>query len=316
MLFHELKKHVDIPVFKGIPNALDYISYSNLYYKAIEKNTYEIYGKSATMLDATKVMNGFGNVAYFHWFPDIFKQTKAELGRFYQPTFSLAAQSEFSDYLHGLTHLRSRSEHTFLGEILAVPDNLYSNGVGYSTFIEMNRNIHLNQCTQLLFDLFELDKQRISYKLLYKTNIIYNTFFFQKEENTHYKIYLEEYFKVDIPTKRTGMDYLTNPANPFEIRLGNNTIRAIYMDIKFKEFGSQKKAFIHTSVADSSKESCANIFSTKEEDFWINKIHEILRSDSSKSQLQQIVNSTITKDSSAQKLAVDTIKELYECVTN
>jgi len=310
MLFHELEKIVKLPPFKGVPNAIDFMPYSKFYFQAIEKCTYGKYGKEATMLDATKVMNEFGNVGYFHWFPDIFKTTKKELGKFYQPRFALA-ESEFTDFIHGLTHLRSRSEHTFLGETLAVPDNLYNNGVGFGIFMQMNRDTPVKDCKEILYNQFKLHEEKIPPRRLLTMHIMHNTFFFQKEENTHYQIYLDGYFKVDIPTKRIAKDYLINPQNPFEQRLGYNTLRTIYLDMKFIEMGSKKKPFIHTAPADSCKESCKNIFTTKEEDFWIKKIYQSLIRGSTKKLLQKIVNTTSSKDSYAQKLATHTIKEIY-----
>lgn len=312
MLYEDLEKFVKLVPFKGIPNALDYVPYSKAYYKVLEQYTYETYGKEATMLDATKVMNQFGNVAYFHWFPEMFKTEQNKLGPFYQPTFTLAARSEFTDYLHGLTHLRSRSEHTFLGEAMAVPDNLFSNGIGYGAFSVINADRSLEDCNLSLYETFELKNSMLPFRYLYRTDIIFETFFFQNEENKHYKIYREGHFKSDIPSTRVNLEFLFNPNNVFEERLAHNTIRAIFMDMKFREFSSLKKAFINTAPSDSSKESCSIIFTTDEEDQWIDKIDGILKSDSRKFELQTIINTTSERDSKAQKLAADTIKELFE----
>lgn len=290
---------------------MDYRAHAKSYYKIIERNTVRKFGAHATTYDAKTMMNHFGNLLFFSWFPDIFPTDKERLQELWRPTFSLVGRSKYADFLHGLTHIRSRSEHTNMGESVLVPDNLYALGIRYSNYFNINRDKRLEECSLSPFDQFELGNEPISYKKLFLLNVRFDAYKYQDKNMVLYeKSYLEGMFKKDFPNEKPSEKFLTHPLNAFEKRLSKNVVRAIYMDEKFKWYGSSKKSFIHTPVSTSIKEPYFIIFSNKEEDQWIEKISAALYRSNTNSKLGEIFNTTNTKDSIPQQIAKNTIKEL------
>ncbi len=307
------EKNRPINIFEGIPTAMDYMPYSRRYYKMVKNTVVATFGEHANMLQATRAMNSHGNVLYFTWFPDLYNTEKETLGQFYRPQFRLAGGNKFADYLHGLTHIRSRSEHTNMGEALVIPDNYYTVGVRYQNYLNTNKDKLLIDCTLSPYEEFGMANNKISYKKLWLMNIRFDTFKYQTKTMTFYKeIYKEAVFKADFPDERASEDFLKEPINPFETRLSYNIIRSIFMDEKFKMFSSQHKAFIHTPIATSIKESHTLIFTDTIEDEWIDKLTNLTKSANPVKSLGEIINTTTKQDDYPQKIAANTAKEIIE----
>ena len=67
-------------------------------------------------------------------------------------------------------------------------------------------------------------------------------------------------------------------------------------------FGSTQKSFIHTPISISSTEPLKLAFTTKVEDSWISKVHDLLVSENGAKKLKSIVNSTDKGDPSSKIL--------------
>jgi len=309
----------DLPIdkeplpFKGIPNAYDFIPYSKLYYKLVEQRTVEEFGPHATLHQANKSMSLHGNVRFFKWFPDLFGTNKEELGKFYQRKFNLVAQNHFTDFVHGLTHIRSRSEHTNLGEALVVPDNLYMNGAPYPKYYDLNKGLKLSECKQSPYEQLGIGNARFPYLKVYNMSVRSRAYSFQREAfDLYHGIYKKDQIKADFPKEQPSVKFFTNPLNPYEDRLSHNVVRTIYMDEKFKMKSSQQKSFIHTPVSVSCTEHYSLVFTEAEEDHWIDKIHQGVKMKMGKTRLSSISGITTHKDTDAHKIADCTIKTLSE----
>jgi len=305
--------NIEIRPFKGIPSAYDFILCNNRYFESVKKLTIELFGENATMLQASRSMNKHGNIDFFRSFPDLFNVSKETLKDCWEPEFGLAHNNPYADYLHGLSHIRSRSSHTCIGEALLVPDNFYNIGARYSEYALLNKTKTLNECKASPYEIFDLAKKPIPHQKLHLMSIRFSASRFQDRENYFYKnIYKEGLHKVEMPTERVSNHFLTQPLNHFEDRLSHNVVRAIYMDEKFKKYGSKQTSFIHTPVSVSHKESYQLLFSNEEQDHWIQLIADAIKSDKAQLRLQKIVNTTGTHSSDAQQMAKETILLLEE----
>jgi len=303
-----------ISPFKGIPNSWDFLPYNELFYDSVRLKTEERYGKHATLVDLSYAMNTFGNVKFFEWFPDLYKSKEELLSNedeqikaYWQTTFPTINDNEFGDYLHALTHIRSLSAHTNMGEAMLIPDNFYNIGVNFPIFTTTNKELKLEDCSQSPYETFKLGSLPIKPEKLFILNIRACSWTHNRRVKGMYKDHVG---LADFPEENVSDKFLRKPKNPFEERLAYNTVRAIYMDEKFKALGSSKVSFIHTPVNISSKESYLLAYTDKEEGHWIHKISTIIKSNNSEQALQEIVNTTGGHSSFAKFLASNTIKEL------
>lgn len=303
-------KLTDLKPFKGIPNALDFRIYSDIYYSRILDQIKEEYGESATTLDANQVMNTHGNVDYFKWFPDLYGQTEEELGSFYQPSFSYVSNNMYADFIHGLTHIRSRSAHTSMGEAMLLPDNFIAIGVPFNRYVRNNLDKELTECTQTIADEYNFNKRVLPHRRVVLNRVKIGTSrYISPEEVGYAQTYKPSVIKADLPNAPISDNFLITPANPFEQRLSSNVIRAIYMDEKFKMYSSLKKPFAHTPVSIAATEKYDIIFASEEEENWILKLSSIMINSRRKDRIRELLNTSSTKDSYARKIAYATIIE-------
>lgn len=300
--------------FDGVPNAWDFTPYTKIYYDAVKLTTEEEFGKQATLVDVSKAMNTHGNIKFFEWFPDLYKSKEElfnaenkELKSYWQPEFPMVNDNEYGDYLHALTHIRARASHTNMGEAMLIPDNFYTIGVSFPVFTTTHKGRKLEDCAESPFETFKLGDTAIPPEKLFLLNIRVCSWAHNRRVKGMYK---EEHGLADFPDKNVSNHFLMKPKNPFEDRLSHNTIRAIYMDEKFKLLGSTHTSFIHTPVNISSKESYMFAFTEEEEDQWISKIDKIIKTENSSTALQEIVNTTGDHSTTAKKIAANTIKIL------
>ena len=300
-----MQKTIDIAPFKGIPTAWDYVPYSDAYFESVKKRVVEEYGEHATTLNTTRAMNGLGNIVFFEKFPDLLNTDKEALGPLYQPRFPIINNNPITDFAHGLSHIRSRSSHTNMGEAMLVPDHYYTLGIKYKKLTTLNMGMPLSDCPKAPFEDSPYRNLKIPYHHLVLLDIRRVAM-----QAPYKRTYKEDLFKADFPKEETiSTHFHTKPINTFEQRLSHNLVRAIYMDEKFKLFGSSQKSFIHTPVSTSSKEPYTIIFTDDEEDGWIKKIAQQVQATDPIKEFQMIVNTTGKHSSNAEKLAATTVKE-------
>lgn len=299
--------------FEGIPSPEDSAPYAKMYYQLVEMTVLDKFGPDANLLQASMAMNLNGNLKFFRWFPDLFETNRLKLGRFFSPTFKIAGNNQYADYLHGLTHIRSRSEHTNLGESLVVPDNLYTVGVRYQKYLATNKEKTLEECELSPFEEFKLGESAFPLEKLLLMNIRFDAFQFQARKMEFYKaIYKEGKFKADFPLDKPSNNFFTQPVNSFEKRLSYNVVRSIFMDEKFKNYSSLNLPFIKTPVSISHKEPYHLVFSSESEDVWIDKIYSSIISNNPHADLNKILNQIELSGKSEEELAIATSKKLLK----
>jgi len=291
--------------FRGIPKPMDYIPYEKVYYNAVQERTIAEFGKEATLLDATRAMNLLGNVSFFKKFPDLFNTTKETLGHLYQPQFEIL-ENEFTDFEHGLCHIRAMSAHTSIGESLLKPDQSYLTGMRYSQIKDLGKKIGLD-CTSNLKDFSTFSRLKLPHPTIAKMELHLQ---YTRTFPTLYKsTYKTDLFQADYPEeKRLSKQFFTTPKNSFECRLSHQLIRAVYMDEKFKKYSSIQLSYIDSPINTTTKESYELAFTNKEEDLWIEKIANIVINPNPKKQLQTIVNTTGSQSDNTQIIASEAVK--------
>jgi len=297
-----------IVAFKGIPSPFDYVPYEKAYYQTVKNRTIEEFGEHATLLDATRAMNLLGNVSFFKKFPDLYNCTEEALGYLYQPEFEVL-ENEFTDFEHGLSHIRAQAAHTSMGESMLKPDQFYLTGMRYPFIMKVGHQIDLKKCSYHLQKISPLNQFNLPHPTfvkmeLYRVGIRHRPNF-QAYRNTYHS----DKYQIDYPEKtHLSKKFFTNPANEFEKRLSLQLVRAIYMDEKFKKYSSYQTSFISAPVNVTTKESYKLAFTNDEENQWINKIAQIVLTSTPKNQLQTIVNTTHSKSNNPQIVATETIK--------
>lgn len=253
-----------ISQYKGIPSPKDFISYNVLYYQSVKDWTVKLFGHKATFVDVMKTMYFHGNVLYFRWFPDLFHHDREKLGKFFNPIFRPIEDNEFADYLHNLTHIRSESSHTNLGEALALSDNFINNKVKFQLFLKQYEETPLDEIERTPSDIFGQSseiKKILGEKKALLFEIIKETWIYQKPDMIFYQdIYKEQSFKKEFPQQKPNLDFLILPKNDFELRMRNNLFRAIYLDEKFKFYSTSKAYFSDTPIKQSINEHYLLLF--------------------------------------------------------
>lgn len=272
-----LKKelHFAIHPYKGIPTTLEFVPYNHVYYGSLKRWTPTLFGDSASIRDVIQTMYFHGNVIFFKWFPDLYETNRDRLGIFFNPIFKPVNNNKFADYLHNLTHIRSLSSHTNLGEALAVIDNLIFNKVSFQTYMNSHSDKELEELAVSPDDLKQASEvdTLLSKEKQQLFEMIKHTWGFQRTEMTFYQnTYKEGQFKKEFPTEQPKLTFLSVPANEFEERMKHNLIRAIVLDEKFKFYSDPKTYFSETPVKLSSMQSYELIFTNDEE----NKLIELL----------------------------------------
>lgn len=264
------------PVFNGIPTPIQFINYNYAYYDSVKELTAEFYGPTATIANAVETMNLHGNMVFFNWFPDLYQTDKAILKNFCNPVFTPVGGNEFADYLHGLTHIRSLSSHTNLGEALAVIDNMINNKVRYQRFMNKYKDTPLQSIDLKPADLLsDLGRSQVldDNKKIVLFDIIKETWAYQRRDMVFYeRTYQDGAFKQEFPAERPSNDFLRNPVNDFEQRMQKNFIRALFLDEKFKLYSSHKQYFSNTPINISHAEPCQLVFTNSNENNLIDAI--------------------------------------------
>lgn len=294
--------------FRGIPSPFDYLDYETAHYDAVRQKTLDVYGASATLVDATKAMNTLGNVSFFEFFPDILNSTKEKLGYLYQPSFE-TLDNEFTDYEHALSHIRAKCSHTSMGESMLKPDQFYMMGMSYMRIKNLRLNTSYQECAYTPMQLSQYKGTIIPYPKMVLMDLrrigIRDKIPFTAYRNTYH----EGKFQIDYPAeKKLSATFHTQPVNDFEKRLSLQLIRAIYMDEKYKTYSSTMTSYIHTPISASTKESYELVFTNQEENQWIQKVAALLQDPTQKEKLTSIVNTTHDKSSDAQKIASKAIQ--------
>jgi hypothetical protein len=292
--------------FKGVPNQQDIDKYRNIYYDSVEKITYENYGQGATTENTIESLNLHGNWWFYDSFPDAFK-TKEQLnesGReIYMESFKPLSNNAYATYVNALMHIRSKSERTPIGRLLVLPDQYYTINTHYGDFVRENQDTPLSGILLPIHNNYDYQKF-IPDKWIQKTLFQYDTY--KSSPDNHF-------IRVDLKEKSfnspdISRNFLTNPANSFEKKFSENFVRAIFMDEKFKYYGSSQKSFIDTPVSTSSSEPASIVFTTEDEDYWVKRIHDAMLKEGSKG-IKEIIISDRDK-TYADKIAVKTSKKL------
>jgi len=295
---------IPIKNFSGVPDAWDYIPYADAYYQVIKQATIEIYGKNATLLDATIAMRSYGNVIFFEKFPDLLNKTKDKLGPLYQPTFPIIADNPTTDFTHGLSHIRSRSSHTNMGEAMLVPDHYYNLGIKYRNLTSLNKGKEVESCNTAPIENSHYKNIKIPYQNLILIDIRRVAI-----QAPYIKTYIDGLYKADFPkTNKISAQFHLKPLNTFEKRLSYNLVRTIYLDEKFKTLSSTQSSFINTPINISSTESFELAFTNEKEDNWILKLHEWVVSSNGAKKLAELYNSVNRKSDASKIFAAKTAK--------
>lgn len=305
---------MNIETYQGIPNALEFIPYANAYYDEVQNKTIEQYGSNATILDAVKAMNDTGNLTFFEKIPELYGVTKEELGKFYQPKFKILNDNHLIDFLHGVSHIRSKSEHTLLGEIMLSLDQYYSIGMNYDSLYQQESPKDLSEFKQTPFEICDFRNMKFPYQALILMNV--RKVAIQRELVTKaYRLtykpdkYLAElYFDKYPDAKKLSNNFHKNPLNPIEVRASQNLVRAVFMDEKFKLLSSLKSSFIQTPINTSISEKYNLIFTNQEEESWLEKLNAMLLNKEAKTEFASLINTTSNKSSYPQKIAAETAK--------
>lgn len=294
-------------IFVGIPASQDLDIYRAKYYASVEVLTYLNYGEGATTADAVRSMDSHGNSWFYDSFPDVYKK-KEDLGKKYQTSFKPVNDNTYANFIHGLTHIRSLSEQTPLGEMLLLPDQFYTINSPYDFFATHNMGRYLNKIDLPVHankehQLFKPEK--------WLNNTLGLINYYRGEYEEYYKDKnLETHFLGG--RNYIGANFLANPENEFETKLSHNFVRTLFMDEKFKYYGSSRLPFIDTPVKTSSSEPASIVFSTEEENSWVKRIHDEMLTKGKTGVNQVMIDDR--KGTHAERIATQTAKELMKYI--
>jgi hypothetical protein len=302
-----IKKEIfkQIKPFKGIPTVLDYILYNQLYYSSVREHCKSNF-EDATILDVVKTMNSFGNLLYFNWFPDLYNTSREKLGQFFNPVFRPVNGNEYADFLHGLTHIRSMSSHTNLGEAMVIPDNFINIGVPYRTFLNLYKDNPLQECTKPTNAFFpQAEKAKSSQFQLF--SVCAESKRFLRKGMVFYKdIYKEGFFKADIGNDGSpGINFLFAPQTSTEQRMSNNFIRAIFLNEKFRLQSGLNKSYKETPVSELYDLPADLLFTSDLEDRELAELNALITKELSAKEI-------LSKSLHLSEVAIRTTKELVK----